>query len=251
MNIVIARARKDAIESMEKLVNCRQREETQDYRTLSDILETLLKLNSRNTVKLRYTDNQTSFTYYDHETMIFLERMVSDLLKEIKSLTEAMSKFFFLNDLRTYKDLLISFEKLTSMFDRLNSEYSESKYKIKKYDIFKTEIGGIANSTVTEKQPEIKNEFPYLESIGIKVKNDDESVRSASDIIIDLSNQFSNLPTWQKDYTAKEVAQLGSDKDEIIAISTWIKIQEIEEHMAASCLKLSSLLKNISALFED
>lgn len=109
------------------------KEVAQEKKTLLDSTQRLIDLFIRNVGREGYqpTPLESAHFYFNDKDTNFIEYMVEELEKEIFISSNAMDSLHQNNDHRTYRDVVICYEKLTTIRRKLNEEllYSEKSKK--------------------------------------------------------------------------------------------------------------------------
>jgi hypothetical protein len=129
---LLTKVRSDSKAIMKKLSAFRNVNDVKNYKTTVDSLQMLIDINQKNTIKERFESYDDGKHYtrrnaHSDETVKFFEDMIFTLNDEINLIEIEMDKSLYMSDIRIYRDLLISYEKLTRVHQLLDGEYQESK----------------------------------------------------------------------------------------------------------------------------
>lgn len=108
---IIKKTRQDIRTALGKLAEYREELDIQNYKSISDVVAMLLRIESKNQRDSRLDLNSANFYLC----------LMSDLSTEITMLETVMDHELQKKDIRTYRDLLIAYEKLTGVCDTIDS----------------------------------------------------------------------------------------------------------------------------------
>ncbi|ALS22114.1 hypothetical protein [Paenibacillus naphthalenovorans] len=113
MENIILKVRADSKAAIAKLSQYRQKGDIQNYKSMCDSIEILINMHNKNFRNVKVNE----------KTQEFLEDIIVKLNDEISLLSNCMDSLLQKEDVRDYRNYLISLDRLTSIHEKTKGEY--------------------------------------------------------------------------------------------------------------------------------